>query len=444
LIIEGTHPSTRERLRSVLRCPCQRWEFNISTNHWSSASRRSLLAAGLAATFAAGVAAPAQASPSPKGGRPKRAKWDHHLRSTPDKLHWGGYPIGWKPGVTMRSGQTVRVDTLSQRGPTTPAIHPRDYFGAFGVKPDEVLPDAVAFWETLPERQATGRQYGSHIMTGPIYIEGAEPGDTIAIDILDIDTRVPYGINGTAPTSGAMANSYPGWREGDQGLDIPAQIPPGLPAGVWPDVHTHLYRTGMHRGEEVVFFADDIIIPTHKFMGIIAVASPTGEFIGNTEDAPPPATGVQNSTPPGKFGGNMDVRDLNVGTTLYLPVFQPGAQVFMGDPHSCQGDGEVSGSAVEHSLAGTFRITLIKNVETELPWAETDDHWIMMGIHWDLDRAMRIAVEKTVDFLVTTHGLTVPKAYSFASIAVNYHNAEVVDRTQVVTGYIPKSVFKGR
>jgi acetamidase/formamidase len=116
----------------------------------------------------------------------------------------------------------------------------------------------------------------------------------------------------------------------------------------------------------------------------------------------------------------------------------------MGDAHSCQGDGEVSGTAVEHSLAGTFRITLVKNVETELPWAENDDYWIMMGIHWDLDRAMRIAVEKTVDFLVTTQGLTVPKAYSFASIAVNYHNAEVVDRTQVVTGYIPKSVFKRR
>ncbi|PZG15183.1 acetamidase/formamidase family protein [Nonomuraea aridisoli] len=418
----------------------------ISTNHWSSASRRSLLAAGLAATFGAGVAAPAHASPGDKGGRhgPKPAKWDHHLRSTPDNLHWGGFPIGWEPGLTMRSGQTVRVDTLSHQGFTNPDIHPRDYFGAFGVEPDEILPDGVAFWETLPERVATGRRYGGHVLTGPIYVEGAEPGDTIVVDILDIDTRVPYGFNNTAPTGGVMATFYPGWREGDEGLDIPAEIPPGLPAGVWPDVRTHLYRTGMHRGEEVVFFSDDIIIPTQKFMGIIAVASPTGEFIGNTEDEPPPAGGVQNSTPPGRFGGNMDVRDLCVGTKLYLPVFQPGAQIFIGDPHSCQGDGEVSGTAVEHSLAGTFRITVIKNVETELPWAETDDHWMMMGIHWDLDRAMRIAVEKTVDFLVTTQDLTVPKAYSFASIAVNYHNAEVVDRTQVVTGYIPKDVFKRR
>ncbi|MFK3983802.1 acetamidase/formamidase family protein [Micromonospora sp. NPDC050397] len=417
----------------------------MSSNHWSAASRRSLLATGLAATLAAGAPIPAQATPGhPSGKGPRRPRWDHHLRSTPDKLHWGGYPIDWEPGLTMRSGETVRVDTLSQQGLTNPAVDPRDYFGAFGVEPDEILPDGLAFWETLPERQATGRQYGGHVLTGPIYVRDAQPGDTIAIDILDIDTRVPYGFNSTAPTSGVMATFYPGWRAGDEGLDMPTEVPPGLPAGVWPDVRTHLYRTGIHRGKEVVFFADGIVIPTQKFMGIIAVAPPTGEFVGNTEDAPPPASGVQNSTPPGKFGGNLDVRDLIVGTTLYLPVFQSGAQIFIGDPHSCQGDGEVSGTAVEHSLSGTFRIRLVKDVATELPWAETDDHWVMMGIHWDLDRATRIAVEKTVDFLATTHGLTVPKAYSFASIAVNYHSAEVVDRTQVVTGHIPKSVFVGR
>ena len=410
----------------------------MSVSHWSSASRRSVLAVGRAAPLAAGRPA-AQAASRAKGGA-----WDHHLRSTPEALHWGGFPIGLRPAAVMGSGETIRVDTLSHQGFTNPEIHPHDYFGAFGVAPEEILSDGVAFWETLPERVATGRRYGGHVLTGPIHVEGAEPGDTIAIDILDIDTRVPYGFNNTGPTTGVMATFHPGWREGDDTLDIPADVPADLPAGVWPDVRTHLYRIGDHRGEEVVHFADDIMIPTQKFMGIMAVASPAGEFIGNTEAEGPPATGVQSSTPPGRFGGNMDVRDLDVGTTLYLPVFQPGAQVFLGDPHSCQGDGEVSGTAVEHSLAGTFRITLVKGVETELPWAETEDHWIMMGIHWDLDRAMRIAVEKTVDFLVTTQGLTVPKAYSFTSIAVDYHNAEVVDRTQVVTGYIPKSVFGGR
>jgi acetamidase/formamidase len=342
----------------------------------------------------------------------------------------------------MRSGETVRIESLNHRGYNNPSVHPSDYFGPFGVTPDELLPDGIAFWETLPAREAAGRRYGGpHIMTGPIYIEGAEPGDTIAVEILQIDARVPYGVNSTAPTGGVFAEFYPGWRPGDVGLDIPAQIPPGSRGGVWPDVRDHLYRIGKFRGKEVVFFSDDLVIPTHKFMGIMAVAPPTGEFIGNTVDAPPPSSGVQTSTPPGKFGGNLDVRDLIVGSTLYLPVFQSGAQFFVGDSHSCQGDGEVSGSAIEHTLSGTFRIHLLKGVETELPWAEDDKHWIMMGIDWDLDRATRISVEKTVDFLVTTQGMTVPKAYSFASIAVNYHNAEVVDRTQVVTGFIPKKLF---
>lgn len=370
--------------------------------------------------------------------------WDHHLRSTPETLHWGGFPIDAEPGLVIRPGETVRIDTLSHQGFTDPDIHPHDYFGAFGVGPEEILPDGVAFWESLPDRIATGRRYGGHVLTGPVYVEGAEPGDTLAIDILANDTRVPYGFNNTGPVTGVMATSHPGRREGDAGVDIPTDIPTDLPAGVWPDVRTHLYRTGLYRGLEAVLFDDDIRVPTRPFMGIMAVASPTGEFIGNTEDAPPPATGVQSSTPPGRFGGNMDVRDLNAGTTLFLPVFQPGGQVFVGDPHSAQGDGEVSGTAVEHSLSGTFRLSLVKDTPTELPWAETDTHWILMGIHWDLDRAMRIAVERTVDFLVTTQGMTVPKAYSFASIAVNYHNAEVVDQTQVVTGYVPKDVFVGR
>lgn len=419
----------------------------MNTNHWSTVSRRSVLVAGLTASVAVGGTIPAHANWKPghgnRHGRRRGMRWDRYIEATPDNLHWGGFPIDWEPGLTMRPGEVVRVDTLSHSG-ATGSTHPVDYFGAFGVAPEEVLADAVAFWETRPEREADGRRWGPHVLTGPIYVEGAEPGDTIAIDILEIDTRIPYGFNHTAPAGGVMRTSYPGWREGDSGLDIPESIPPDMPAGVWPDVRTHMYRVEKRAGRHVVFFSDDIRITAEPFMGIMAVAPPTGEFIGLTEDAPPPVGGVQGSIPPGKFGGNMDVRDLCAGTTLYLPVFQPGAQVFIGDPHSCQGDGEVSGTAIEQSLTGTFGITLFKNTETELPWAENDTHWIVMGIDWDLDRAMRIAVEKTVDFLVTTQGLTVPKAYSFASIAVNYHNAEVVDRTQVVTGHIPKNVFDGR
>jgi len=228
-----------------------------------------------------------------------------------------------------------------------------------------------------------------------------------------------------------MATTYPGWRAGDAPPDIPSDLPS----------RTHMYRTGIWRGKEVVHFSDTIKIPTHKFMGTIATAPPTGEFVGATVDAPPPATGVQPSTEPGKYGGNMDNRDLTIGTTLYLPVWQPGALLFMGDCHSVQGDGEVSGTAVEHSLSGTFRLTVLKNTHDTLPWAETDTDWLIMGIDWDLDRAAKIATLKIIEFLGRTQGMSVSEAFSFASIAVNYHVTEVVDRTQVVTGYIPKSVF---
>jgi acetamidase/formamidase len=280
------------------------------------------------------------------------------------------------------------------------------------------------------------------VLTGPLYIDGAEPGDTLEIEVLDLDTRVPFGINSTGPTSGVMGTGYPGWREGDVGLDIPATIPPDKPAGVWPDVRQHLYRTGKYRGKEVAFFSDDIKLPLQPFMGVMGVAPETGKFVGSTPTAPPPASGVQGSGPPGPFGGNMDTHDLTVGSTLYLPVFQQGAQFFVGDSHSLQGDGEVSGTAIEHSLSGTFKFTLHKKQTIAGPWAEDGDNWILMGIDHDLDRAMRFALIDVVDFLVKEKGFTVPKAYSFASISVDFHNAEVVDGTQVVTGKIPKKLFK--
>jgi acetamidase/formamidase len=115
----------------------------------------------------------------------------------------------------------------------------------------------------------------------------------------------------------------------------------------------------------------------------------------------------------------------------------------VGDSHSVQGDGEVSGTAIEHSLSGTFRFTVHKGRKIAGPWAEDADYWIMMGIDWDLDRAMKFATQQVVDFLVQQKGFTVPKAFSFASIAVDFHAAEVVDGTQVVTGKIPKRLLEG-
>ena len=146
--------------------------------------------------------------------------------------------------------------------------------------------------------------------------------------------------------------------------------------------------------------------------------------------------------PPGAFGGNLDYKELTAGAKLFLPVYQAGAQFYVGDPHSVQGDGEVDGTALEHSLTGTFRFVLHKRQPATAPYAETPTHYVMMGIDTDLDRAMRLATARVVEFLVKEKQLTPADAYALASIACDFHVAEAVDLTQVIVGKIPKSLFK--
>jgi acetamidase/formamidase len=292
------------------------------------------------------------------------------------------------------------------------------------------------FWTSIPGRP----RYGPHILTGPIYVEGAEPGDMLEVQILDLNARVPYGLNSTSPLGGVLGTGYPGFRPGDPGLDIPA-APPDAVAGIFPGVRQHLYRLGKARGREVAFFSRDIQVPITPFMGVMGVAPEDGVFVGSSPTSPPPPLGVQGSGPPGRFGGNMDVHDLTVGATLYLPVFQHGAQFFTGDPHSAQGDGEVSGTAIEHSLSGVFRFVLHKGQTIEWPRAEDATHYMLMGIDHDLDRAMRFATLEVVKFLVEKKGLTPAKAFSLASIAIDFHAAEVVDGTQIILGRIGKDLF---
>lgn len=363
-------------------------------------------------------------------------RYDYLLSSTPENTVWGGFPIDLPPALTIPSGKVVRVDALSQTGLTNASFSPETFFGAFGVPPEEVLPDATTFWESLPNRT----RFGPHICTGPLYIEGAEPGDTIEMQILDVIQRVNYGVNNTSPTGGVLGTSYPGWRDGDVPLDIPP-VPPGAPANVFPDVRQHLYWTDKVKGKFVALFSEDIQVPLRPFFGVMGVAPPTGQFIGSTPTSPPPLTGVQSSTQPWNFGGNMDNQLLRKGTTLYFPVFQTGGQMFFGDTHSVQGDGEVSGTAIEHSLAGVFRFIVHKNTGLQWPRAENDDYYILMGMDWDLDRAMRNATIEVIEFLTEEKGLTEAKAFSLASIGIDFVASEVVDQTQVVSALIPKKYF---
>jgi acetamidase/formamidase len=351
----------------------------------------------------------------------RQADW--FVPSRPETVVWGWIPIDNPPVLTIQSGQTVRIDTISHQG----AMHDEDpvtVFGALGVKPEEILQDVIDFWSTRASRP-TGAGRSAHILTGPIYIEGAEPGDMLEVQILDIETRVPYGINSTSPTSGVLGPSYPGTLPWD---------PP-------PQGMRRLIRTAKVDGREVALFAENITIPLGPFMGTMAVAPPApvpGPPLGGQV----PGGRMQSSRPPGPFGGNLDFKDLTAGSTLYLPVFHPGARFYAGDPHAAQGDGEVDGTAIEQSLTGTFRFILHKGKTIPLPRAETKTHYVMMGIDMDLNRAMRIAVQEVVNFLVADKGLAPGDAYALASIACDFHVAEAVDLTQLVVGKVPKDIFK--
>ena len=346
---------------------------------------------------------------------------DHFVPSRPETVSWGWYPLDKAPVLTIQSGQTVRIDTLTHAG-STQAEEPVDYLSAMGVPREEILRDTLDFWASREDRPREGRS--GHVITGPIYIDGAELGDTLEVQILDIETRVPWGINNTSATGGVFSTGYPGVRPDDTLLDIPSGT-------------RHLIRTSEVDGREVALFAPDVHVPLAPFMGILAVA-PANPAVGQAGVTVP---GVQGSRPPGPFGGNLDVKDLKAGTTLYLPVFQPGALFYTGDPHGAQGDGEVSGTAIEQSLTGVFRFVVHKGMTISGPRAETDTHYMVMGIDLDLDRAMRNATFEVVDFLVEEKGMTPDKALSLASIAVDFRVAEVVDLTQVVVGYIPKDLF---
>jgi acetamidase/formamidase len=347
-----------------------------------------------------------------------------HVRSTPENVVLGVFPIDRAPVAKVASGAVVRIDTLSQRG-TTQQEDPATFLGKFGVKPDEILQDVKDLWAVRNAKPASERGGGGHILTGPLYIEGAEPGDALAVEMIELTTRVPYGINSTSSTSGVFSASYPG----AQGEPIPVMEIPNT---------NHLIRTGVENGRAVAFFADNIRVPMHPFFGTMAVA-PDHPTVGQPGVR---VEGLQTSGPPGAYGGNMDFRDLKAGSTLYLPVFHRGALFYVGDPHGTQGDGEVSGNAIEQSLTGVFRFTVLKGKTLSGPRAEDATNYYVMGIDLDLDRAMRKSVAGTVDFLVKEKGLTPAKALSLCSIAIDFRIAEVVDTTQVVVGSIPKALFR--
>lgn len=321
------------------------------------------------------------------------------LRSTPQTVVWGYIRADVPPVLRIRSGQTVRIDTVSHQG-----INKQDpvtHFGAAGIPREQVLQDAVDIFRDA-ERPAPGG--GAHVLTGPIHIEGAQPGDMLEVRILDIEFRVPYGQNQTGPGWGAL---------------------PELLA----DLTTRIIKLDLARG--VALFSNEIEVPLAPFMGIMAVA-------------PPPGSPRVSTKPPGAYGGNMDCKQLTVGATLYLPVFNEGALFYAGDGHAVQGDGEVDGTAIEISLAPTLQFIVHKGAGKAMQWPRAEDaaHYIVMGMDTDLNSALKHAVQEAVNCLQQKAGLPAAEAYALASLSVDFRVGEAVNLVKMVYGMIPKKLFK--
>jgi len=322
---------------------------------------------------------------------------DAALGSTPDTVLWGYLAANVPPALTIKSGQIVEIETLSHQGLVTDQ-EPVKFFGAYGIPPEQVLPDAIAVYSEV-KRPKGG---GVHVLTGPIYIEGAEPGDMLEVRVLDIKIRVPYGVNRTGPGRGVLPE-------------------------LLREQATKIIRLDL--GRNVAVFSEEVEIPLNPFMGIMAVA-------------PPRSSGMVSTTPPGLWGGNMDLKELVQGSTLYLPVFNKGAQFYTGDGHSAQGDGEVDGGAIETSLTPTLQFLLHKGKNLKTPRAETPTHHLAMGLSVDLNEATKMAVQETVNFLQAEKGLSAADAYALSSLAVDLAIAEDVDVVNLVCAKIPKGIFK--
>ncbi len=317
----------------------------------------------------------------------------YELKATPQTVAWGHYDATDKPVLTIRSGDTVVIHTLLTNSPAG--------LEKAGVAPAQIEPALRAVYDGVP---ASARGPGGHILTGPIAIAGAEPGDMLEVRIRKVDLAIPYAYNAFRYGAGFLTDDFPYARMKIVPLDTKRMV--GL-------------------------FAPGVEVPLAPFFGSMGVA-------------PPPAFGRYDSAPPTINGGNMDDKVLVAGTTLFLPVFAPGALFQVGDGHAAQGNGEVDITALETSLTGTFEFVLHKKATITYPRAETPKAYIAMGFDDDLSHATRKALRNMIDFLVAEKGITRDDAYMLISVAGDVEITELVDRNKGVHVVLPKALFTKR
>jgi acetamidase/formamidase len=310
------------------------------------------------------------------------------LQATPATIAWGHYDATTPPVLRVKSGDTVVVHTLITNSPMG--------LERAGVAPAQVEQSLRDIYAHVIDKGP-----GGHILTGPIAIDGAEPGDTLEIRIDKIDLAIPYAYNAFRYGAGFLSDDFP---------------------------YARMRIIPLDRRRMVADFAPGIEVPLHPFFGSMGVA-------------PPPAIGRYDSAPPTFIGGNMDNKMLVAGTRLFLPVFVPGALFQMGDGHAGQGNGEVDITALETSLVGTVTFILHKGEKSAYPRAETPTHYIAMGFDDDLSEATRKALRNMIDFLVAEKHMSRDDAYMLLSVAGDVEVTELVDRNKGVHVALPKAVF---
>jgi acetamidase/formamidase len=314
---------------------------------------------------------------------------DFNLSATPATVAWGYYSQEAKPVLTVHSGDTVRIQTASScPSPTR--------LEAAGVTPKDIPQYDRDIYEQVKDKGP-----GGHILTGPVAVAEAEPGDTLEVQIKKIDIDVPFACNSFGPGRGFLPNDFPYARTKIIPLD---------------------------REHMMGRFAPGVNLPLHPFFGSMGVA--------------PPSAGRLNSAPPWMHAGNMDNKELVAGTTLFVPVFAKGGLFEVGDGHAGQGNGEVDITAMETFLTGTFTFVVHKGERMMWPRAETATYYISMGFDEDLKTATEMAVRNMIDFLVKEKHLSREDAYALTSVAVDVDITQLVDGKVGVHAMCPKNIFE--
>jgi len=324
------------------------------------------------------------------------------LLATPTTVVWGYYSAHAKPVLTVHSGDTVTIQTLSTCGPP-------ERLESLGVPTADVPSYVADIYKNYP---AADKGPGGHILTGPVAITEAEPGDVLEVRIQKINIDVPWACNGFGPGRGFLPNDFP---------------------------YGHTRIIPLDREKMIGHFAPGIDIPLHPFFGSMGIAPPEG-------------AGKYNSAPPWMHAGNIDNKEMVAGTTLYIPINAKGALFEAGDGHAGQGNGEVDITALETFLTGTFQFIVHKGSladQHRLLWprAETPTAYISMGFSEDLKTATEMAVRNMIGFLSEQNPdfphLSREDAYSLISVACDVDITQLVDTNSGVHVMCPKAIFTG-